>query len=64
MMIININSKTPKIIGNEAYLRTRGPSRLSKDHGPKKHPNTRRKKKPNIYIYIYIFVKMEDQGAL
>jgi len=43
MVAISINSMPLKVIGREAYLRAKGPSKLSKDFGPKRRPNTWRR---------------------
>jgi len=42
---VNVNSTPPKVIGREACLRDKCPFGLSKNHGPKRHPNTCRKEK-------------------
>jgi hypothetical protein len=39
MVDVDISLTPLKVIEREDGLRTRGLSRLSKDHGPKKHPN-------------------------
>jgi hypothetical protein len=50
-------SLTPlKIIGREAYLRTKGPYVLSKDPRTKKCPNT-------LWKEIKDFMKLEDGGV-
>jgi len=37
---VDMNLTPPKVIGREACLRVKGLFGLSKDHGPKRHPNT------------------------
>jgi hypothetical protein len=39
-VVISMNLMPPKVIGKEACFHARGPSKLSKDLGPKKHPKT------------------------
>jgi len=40
MVDVNMNPTPPKVIRRESCLRTKNPSRLSKDFGPKRCPNT------------------------
>jgi hypothetical protein len=40
VVAINMNLMPSKVIGREVYLWDKGPSRLSKDFGLKRHPNT------------------------
>jgi hypothetical protein len=39
MVDVNMSPTPPKVIGREVYLRAKGPSWLSKDLRPKRHPN-------------------------
>jgi hypothetical protein len=39
MVDVNMSPMPPKVIGKEACLRAKGPFGLSKDLGPKRHPN-------------------------
>jgi hypothetical protein len=39
-MVVNMSPIPTKIIGKKAYLQVKGPSGLSKDLEPKRHPNT------------------------
>ncbi len=49
-----------KVIGREAFLRAKGPSGLSKYHGPKRRPNTLWKEKSKE---IKDSIKVEDGGV-
>jgi hypothetical protein len=49
-----------KVIGREACLRTKGLLRLSKDLGPKRHPNTLWREESKE---IKDFMKVEDGGV-
>jgi hypothetical protein len=40
MVVIGIRLMPPKVIKKNVYLWAKGPSRLSKDLGPKRCPNT------------------------
>jgi len=40
MVVVSMNPMPSKVIGKEACLWAKGPSKLSKDLGPKKHPST------------------------
>jgi len=57
MVDVNMNLKLSKFIRREACLQAKGPSRLSKDPGPKRHPNTLWKKESK---QIKDFMKVED----
>jgi hypothetical protein len=57
MVDVNMSLKPSKVIRREACLRTKGPSRLSKDPGPKRHPNILWKK---MSKQIKDFMKVED----
>ncbi len=50
----------PKIIGKEACLQAKCPFRLSKDHGPKRHPNILWKEESKE---IKDFLKVGDGGV-
>ncbi len=39
-MVVGMSPTHTKIIGKKAYLQAKGPSGLSKDLEPKRHPNT------------------------
>jgi hypothetical protein len=39
MVVVNMNRTPPKVIRKEVCLRIKGLSGLSKDPGPKRHPN-------------------------
>jgi hypothetical protein len=39
MVVVNMSLMPLKVIGKEVYLQTRGSYGLSKDLGPKRHPN-------------------------
>ncbi len=60
MVDVDMNLTPLKVIGKEAYLWTKGPFRLSKDHGTKRHPNTWRREELNK---IKVYVKVEDWGV-
>jgi hypothetical protein len=57
MVDVNMNSTPLKVIGKETYLRTKGLSGLSKDHGPKRHTNTLWKEESKV---IKDYMKVED----
>jgi hypothetical protein len=57
MVDVNMSLKPSKVIRREACLPTKGPSRLSKDPGPKRRPNILWKKKSK---QIKDFMKVED----
>jgi hypothetical protein len=60
MVAINMSTMQLKVIRKEVCLKVRDLSRLSKDRGPKKHPNTwRRKKKKKVKD----FMKVEEEGV-
>jgi hypothetical protein len=40
MVDVDMNLTLSKVIGREACLQAKGPFGLSKDPGPKRHPNT------------------------
>jgi hypothetical protein len=40
MVVVGMHPMPPKIIKREACLQAKSLSRLSKDLGPKRHPNT------------------------
>jgi hypothetical protein len=44
MVDVGMNLMPSKIIGREACLWAKNPSKLSKDFGPKKHPNISKRK--------------------
>jgi hypothetical protein len=39
MVDVDMSLMPLKVIGREVYLRTKSPAKLSKDLGPKMHPN-------------------------
>ncbi len=43
MVVVGMRPMPPKAIEIKAYLQARSFSKLSKDHGPKRHPNTWRR---------------------
>jgi hypothetical protein len=49
-----------KVIGKEVYLKVRGLSRLSKDHEPKKHPNTWRREESKK---VKDTMKVQEEGV-
>jgi hypothetical protein len=59
-MNVNMCSTPPKVIGKKACLRAKGPSRLSKDHGPKRRPSILWKEKSKE---IKDSMKVEDGGV-
>jgi hypothetical protein len=61
MVDVNMNLTPLKIIGREAYLRTRGPFGLSKNSRPKRCPNTWRKEKSKE---IRDFMKVEVEVCI
>ncbi len=60
MMDVNMNLTPLTVIGKEACLRTKGLSRLSKDLGPKRCPNTLWKEESKE---IKDFMKVENGGV-
>jgi hypothetical protein len=56
----NMSSTPLKVIGKEAYLRTKGLSGLSKDLEPKRRPNILWREKSKE---IRDFMKVEDGGV-
>jgi hypothetical protein len=60
MVVISMSMMRPKVIGKEAYLHAKGPSKLSKDLGPKKKSNTWRKEESKE---MKEYMKMEEGGV-
>jgi hypothetical protein len=60
MVVVNMNLMQSKVIGKEICLRVKGLSTLSKDHGPKKHPNTWRREESKK---IKDSMKVKEEGV-
>jgi hypothetical protein len=60
MVFVDLSSMPLKVIEREACLWARGPFGLSKDLGPKRRPNTSKKKESKE---IRDFTKVENGGV-
>jgi hypothetical protein len=40
MVVVDVSLMPPKVIGKKVHLQAKGPSGLSKDLEPERHPNT------------------------
>jgi len=60
MVVVNMNPMPLKVIGKKACLWTKGPSKLLKDHGPKRCPNIGRNEKSKV---LMDFVKIKEGGV-